>query len=115
MALISAARSTVMNAEVVQWANISSASSDTMEAAGLSGQAGAIASVQVAGTFGGATVTLQGSNDGLNYATLKDTAGAAISLTSAGIAEFSTAVAFIRPAYSGASGMTITVTVVTRG
>ena len=36
--------------------------------------------LQVIGTFGGATVILQGSNDGTNWFALKDRYGAAISL-----------------------------------
>lgn len=42
-------------------------------------------SVQVIGTFGGSTVTVQGSNDGTNWATLKDTQGADIALTAAAL------------------------------
>ncbi len=36
-----------------------------------------VASVQVTGTFGGATVTILGSNDGTNYVAIKDKDGAA--------------------------------------
>lgn len=69
------------------------------------------ASVQVGGTFGGATVVLQGSNDGVTYATLKDLQGNNISFTSAGYAEFSSGAAFIKPSISGGTGDSINVTV----
>lgn len=71
----------------------------------------ATASVQVGGTFGGATVALQGSNDGVTYTTLKDLSGAAMSFTSAGYAEFSSGAAFIKPLVSGGTGDSINVIV----
>lgn len=40
-------------------------------------------SVQVTGTFGSSTVTIQGSNDGTNYVTLKDSGGTTMTFTSA--------------------------------
>lgn len=42
-------------------------------------------SFQVAGSFFGATVTLEGTNDGTNWVTLTDPLGNAISFTAAGI------------------------------
>jgi len=69
------------------------------------------ASVQVSGTIGGATVALQGSNDGVTYTTLKDTAGSPLSFAAAGYAEFSSAAAFIKPLISGGTGDSINVTV----
>ena len=42
-------------------------------------------SVQVTGTFAGATVVLEGSNDGTNYFTLANPAGAALSFAAAGL------------------------------
>lgn len=71
-------------------------------------------SIQFSGTFGGATVTLEGSNDGTNYATLKDMVGAPISMTSAGIVEFTSTVQHVRPAISGGTGDSVTATVVMR-
>lgn len=71
----------------------------------------AVASVQVGGTFGGATVTLQGSNDGTTYATLKDLQGNNISFTAAGQAEFSSGCPFIKPNISGGTGDSINATV----
>jgi hypothetical protein len=71
----------------------------------------ATASVQIGGTFGGATVVLQGSNDGVTYTTLKDVTGTNISATSAGYFEFSSGAAFIKPSISGGTGDSINVTV----
>lgn len=71
----------------------------------------ATGSVQVSGTFGGATVVLQGSNDGTTYATLKDSQGSDLSFTSAGYGEFSSGAAFIKPSISGGTGDSLTVTV----
>ena len=69
------------------------------------------ASVQVSGTFGGATVVLQVSNDGVTFATLKDISGNDLSFTAAGYAEFSSGAAFIRPSISGGTGDSLNVTV----
>lgn len=71
-------------------------------------------SVQVTGTFGSATVVLQGSNDGTNYATLEDNAGNAISLTAAGLADFSADCLQIRPSASGGTGQDVDITVILR-
>jgi hypothetical protein len=70
----------------------------------------AIASVQIGGTFGGATVVLQGSDDGVTYATLNDTGGTAISTTSAARFELSTGCAFLKPSISGGTADSINVT-----
>ena len=76
---------------------------------------GLLASVQMFGTWGSSTVVLQGSNDGTNWVTLKDTAGTAISLTDDGAFEFSTAMLYIRPSSSGGSSDDVDVIVTTRG
>lgn len=73
---------------------------------------GLAGAVQVAGTFGGATVALQVSIDGENYVTLSDLTGQAISLSAAGMREFGTSALYLRPTPSGTSGTTaLTVTV----
>ena len=70
----------------------------------------AFASVQIGGTFGGATVVLQGSNDGAAYTTLKDIDGNSISATSAAQFELSTGCAFVKPSISGGTSDSIKVT-----
>ena len=69
------------------------------------------AAVQVSGTFGSATVVLQGSNDGITYATLKDPSGANLSFTAAGYAEFSSGASFIKPSISGGTGDSLNIIV----
>lgn len=45
-------------------------------------------SIHVRGTFAGATATLQGSNDGVNWFTLNDPFGSAVSFTATGLTQF---------------------------
>jgi hypothetical protein len=67
-------------------------------------------SVQVFGTFGvGGTATLQGSNDGTNWATLTDPQGNPLSMTSAKIEMVSEATVFVRPVVTGDGSTSITV------
>lgn len=113
MADINPALSVVSEVARVIWTPITSA--DTATAYTIGGFGGELASVQVTGTFGGTTVTLQGSNDGTNYATLKDRSGTAISLSAAGVVDLSTAVLYIKPVCTGGAGYTITVTAILRG
>lgn len=88
---------------------------DTIHMHQVEGTAGAIANVQVTGTFGGATVSFAGSNDGVNFVVLKDLSDAAIALTSPGMVDFSTAALFVKPIISGGSGNDVDVTAVLRG
>lgn len=60
-----------------------------------------VANVQVFGTFNGATVDLQGSNDGTNWVTLRRSDETDISFSAAGASEVSTSMAYIRPSTSG--------------
>lgn len=63
--------------------------------------------MQITGTFGaGGTVVFEGSNDGVNYATLNDTSGVALSLTSAGIRQMNEAPLMIRPRVTAGDGTT---------
>lgn len=72
-------------------------------------------SIQALGTFGGATVKLQGSNDGSNWVDLEDLQGDAIGLTAAGAAEFSTSMAYLRPLATGGTSDDLDVYVCLRG
>jgi hypothetical protein len=73
-------------------------------------------SVQVTGTFGAAgTVVFEGSNDGVNYYTLTNPLGTAISVTAAGITQVTETSAWMRPRITGGDGTTsLTVTVCAR-
>lgn len=91
------------------------ATGDTLTPYIVTQQHGLAASVQVVGTFGGATVTLQVSNDGTNWADASDVLGNAVSLTATGYFELSLSAAYIRPAISGGTGDDVDVIVVLRG
>lgn len=94
------------NYRQVKWEGI--ANGDTIPALQVPTTEGAIGSVQMTGTFG-AAVTLAGSNDGTNFVTLKDTAGNDISLTAAGLVDFSTAALYIKPVEAGVTDVDVTV------
>lgn len=99
--------------EIIRWETLTQADeAESFHPAGLSPLAG---SVQVVGTFGGATAALEGSNDNVNWVNLADTGGTEIGLTAAGAAEFSTAMAYIRPATTGGAGQDVDVIVTLRG
>lgn len=73
----------------------------------VANRGGAMGSVQMTGTFGG-TVTMQVSNDGTNWVTMKDLQGAEIALTAAGMADFTSGARYIRPsAGSGVSDVDV--------
>jgi hypothetical protein len=63
-------------------------------------------SVQIGGTFGGATVTLKGSNDGAAWHTLTDPLGNALSFTAAGLKMVVEATRYIKPVVTGGDGTT---------
>ncbi len=65
---------------------------------------------QVEGTFGGATLTIEGSNDGgANWHTLSDPQGSPVSFSSAGIKQVLEVVERMRPSISGGSGSSLNV------
>jgi hypothetical protein len=102
-----------VRAAAYRWTDYSTADTSTpIKVQNMQGLAG---SVQVTGTFGSATITLQASNDATNFVTLKDSAGTAISFTAAGMAEFSTAALYLKPTSSGGTADNVTVTVILRG
>lgn len=61
---------------------------------------------QVTGTFGGATVLIEGTNDGTNWYTLTDPQGVALSISSAGIYQVIQVTLKMRPRVSGGDGST---------
>lgn len=72
--------------------------------------------VQIQGTFGaGGTVVIEGSNDGINYITLTDPQGVALSKIAAAIRGITEITKLIRPRVSAGDGTTsITVTLLAR-
>lgn len=95
------------------WADI--VTGDTINPFVVVAQAAVAGCVQIGGTFGGATVGLQASNDGVTYFDIKDLGGTVISGTSAALFEFTTAAAYLRPVVTGGSGNAVDVIMVLRG
>lgn len=78
-------------------------------------QYGLAASVQISGTFGGATVTLTHSNDGVNWFTAKDMFNTEISVTANAIHEITLSSVYLRPVIVGGTGDDVDVILVLRG
>lgn len=102
----------ILGHDIFEWTPL--ALNDTGAPVGYQGIANR--SVQVEGTFGvGGSITMEGSNDGQNYHALLDKAGAAVTLTAAGILDIDTDCAFIRPNVTAGDGTTsLTATLVVR-
>lgn len=73
--------------------------------------------VHVTGTFAGATITIQGSNDNVNWLTLNDTAGTPVALTFAatGMKVILENPIYIRAISSGGAGTAVTVIIAGSG
>lgn len=71
-------------------------------------------SVQVDGTFGGGTVTLEGSNDGTNWFTLRDPQGTDLSFTSASLKQVMETTLFTRSNLTGGVSVSVNVTMCLR-
>ena len=71
--------------------------------------------ITVTGIYGGATLTLKGSNDGTNYMTIHDVFGNVMSFTNTNqIAMVAQCPKFMRPETSGGSGTDLDVIVLAR-
>lgn len=66
-------------------------------------------SVQVEGTFGGTTITFEGSNDGTNWQTLTDEQGDALSFTVAGLRQILQCTVHVRPKSTGGAGASVVI------
>ena len=71
--------------------------------------------VTLTGTWAGATVVIEGSNDGTTYVTLTDPQGNAISKTQNAVEQITEVPRYIRPSKSGGSGATIRVMIKATG
>ena len=96
----------------VSWTG--AASADTVTPYEVPGASGGMASVQVGGVLGGATVTLSASNDGVNFMPVQDLTGNPLSFTGPGLADFTTAARYIQPTIAGGTGDAADVIVVLR-
>jgi hypothetical protein len=102
--LTSADRNSVNGAILLTWAALGNADDGAPYAVPFA----ANITVQVIGTFGGATVKLQGSNDGTNWFDLTKRAGtSSASFTAAGGATANENPAYIRPVTSGGTGTNV--------
>jgi hypothetical protein len=95
---------------IVTWPGL--AAGDTGSAVRYSGAADR--TVQIFGTFGGATVALQGSLDGTHWSPLTDAQGTAIAATADALEIVTELVRFVRPAVTGGSGVSVTVILLMR-
>jgi hypothetical protein len=86
---------------------------DTGQPIEIHGQRGIVAAVQMFGTFGG-SVSIQKSLNGSNWITATDFDGSDVTLSAAGIVEFSTAARWLR-AFYGAGVSSVTVLISLRG
>jgi len=100
-----------IDAVVITWAGLS-ASGDVGQA--LQRTDLVDRSVQVAGTFSGATLVFEGSNDGANYFTLSNPSGTALSFSTGGLMQVTEATAWVRPHITSGSGASLTVTLTAR-
>lgn len=107
MAEVAFTRSKVGAWDVFTWSNVTE--SDTFDAVHLEGAIKA-ATMQISGTFGGATVIAQGSNDDSTFVALDDVEDVAISHTAAGGSELRYAWPYMRPSASGGTSQSLTVT-----
>lgn len=103
----------ISTAQVVNWTGI--ATGDTINSYAIPDEFGAIGCVQITGTFGGATITLEVSNDGTTWFNLTDLLGASVSAISNYFTDFTTAAIYIRPAIAGGSGDSVNVRLAFRG
>jgi hypothetical protein len=95
----------------VQWAGIA-AGDDCEPYVGFSDYSDR--SVQVEGTFGGATIDIKGSNDGENFKTLTDPFGSALSLTTGSLKQVLEYVWKMRPEITGGVTTSLTVTIIAK-
>jgi len=70
--------------------------------------------VTIDGTFGSATVTIQGSNDGTNWHSMTDPQGNAVAKTAAAMEVLSEAPRYIRAITSGGTGTDVDVILLAR-
>lgn len=63
-------------------------------------------SIQIAGNFGGASITIGGSNDGVEYHALTDAQGNPLTLTATGLKQIIELPVFIKPRVFGGNGST---------
>jgi hypothetical protein len=100
------------NGLVLQWTPVTE--NDTMATAAIDIGDYADRSIQVSGTIGGTTITVQGSNDASAFSALRNVLGSAISITAADLVSVLEACRYIKPVRAGGASASITVTIFAR-
>lgn len=101
----------VLDVWLATWAGVGNADQGTAVPMSMSSDR----SVQIEGTFGGATVLIEGSNDGVFWRTLTDPQGNPISKTSPSIEQISEITRYVRPSTTGGAGTNLTVSLIMKG
>lgn len=108
IALTSTDRNSVAGVVLYKW----EALGDADDGAPVSVGYAADITVQAIGTFGSATVRLQGSNDGINWHNMTQKGGTtALGFTAAGVHSINEMPAYIRPHTTGGTGTDVDVIV----
>jgi hypothetical protein len=71
-------------------------------------------SVQMAGTFAGASIAMQGSNDGTNFVTLTDPQGNPLLFSSAGLEQISEITRYVKPVTTVGTPTSVVVSMLSR-
>ena len=108
IALTSTDRNTVAGVVLYKWEALGNADDGAPVSVGYA----ADITVQAIGTFGSATVRLQGSNDGTNWHNMTQKGGTtALGFTAAGVHSINEMPAYIRPHTTGGTGTDVDVIV----
>lgn len=108
IALTSTDRNTVAGVVLYKWEALGDADDGAPVSLGYASDI----TVQAIGTFGSATVRLQGSNDGTNWHNMTQKGGTtALGFTTAGVHSINEMPAYIRPATVGGTGTDVDVIV----
>lgn len=108
IALTSTDRNTVAGVVLYKWEALGNADDGAPVSIGYA----ADITAQAIGTFGGATVRLQGSNDGTNWHNMTQKGGTtALGFTAAGVHSVNEMPAYIRPLTAGGTGTDVDVIV----
>lgn len=92
----------------VTWSGM--ATGDTINSANIKSmnKPALVATLHIYGTFGGATLTITGSNTDSNFVAMNDNQGTAISSTAAAIWELSSGALYLKPTISGGTSDSVT-------
>lgn len=90
------------NGQIINWSGLAGGTADVGDAVQL--PAHGDMSVQVGGTFGTSTLSIQGSNDGTTWTTLIDMQAASMAFTSAQFKTIRDVPRYIRPSAPSGTG-----------